>query len=275
MLKNVFYIMFLISFSSFSQDNDDCFSNFENAFKERGSYFVADDIHSNVIICFFHEVGNVCLEGKVRVEENSITAVFIKLENNSYVHMKEKFYSESKKTAPQILNGISEMAQNSKGEKFKIIFINSLKPEVKYKFYSESKSNYKDSNTIVIQMSKMFGGTYEIPCTVNGLKLNFIFDTGASDVTISLTEALFMFKNGYLNEEDIIGSEYYSIANGDIAEGTIIRIKEIKFGGITLYNVKASIIHHNDAPLLLGQSVISRLGKILIDPQNSTLTIIK
>jgi aspartyl protease family protein len=35
------------------------------------------------------------------------------------------------------------------------------------------------------------GGVYKVPCTVNGLKLEFIFDTGASVVSISLTEAIF------------------------------------------------------------------------------------
>lgn len=127
----------------------------------------------------------------------------------------------------------------------------------------------------IIQMNKMPGGTYEIPCKVNGLALKFIFDTGASDVSISLTEALFMLKNGHLKEEDIIGTQYYSIANGDIAEGTTIRIRKLEFGGVTLYNVDASIVHELQAPLLLGQSAISRLGKIQIDPNNSTLTIIE
>lgn len=32
------------------------------------------------------------------------------------------------------------------------------------------------------------GGVYQIPCEVNGLNLKFIFDTGASDVSISKTK---------------------------------------------------------------------------------------
>ena len=50
------------------------------------------------------------------------------------------------------------------------------------------------------------GGVYHIPCTINGLKMNFVFDTGASDVSISITEALFMLKNGYLQESDLVGT---------------------------------------------------------------------
>jgi tetratricopeptide (TPR) repeat protein len=35
-----------------------------------------------------------------------------------------------------------------------------------------------------VDMKKMYGGTYEVACAVNGLPLKMIFDTGASDVTI-------------------------------------------------------------------------------------------
>ncbi len=115
------------------------------------------------------------------------------------------------------------------------------------------------------------GGVYSVPCKVNGLPLKFIFDTGASDVSISLTEALFMLKNGYLKKEDIGESVYYSIANGDVAKGTKLNIKEIEFAGLKLYNIEASIVHETSAPLLLGQSVISKLGKIQLDGSELTI----
>lgn len=116
-------------------------------------------------------------------------------------------------------------------------------------------------------------GVYYIPCKVNGLQLNFIFDTGASDVCLSLTEAVFMLKNGYLSEDDLQGSSYYTIANGEVAEGTIVILRELQIGNFILYNVKASIIHNLDAPLLLGQSALSKLGKFNFDYSNSRLTI--
>jgi len=115
------------------------------------------------------------------------------------------------------------------------------------------------------------GGVYMVPCKVNGLPLKFIFDTGASDVSISLTEALFMLKNGYLKKEDIGESIYYSIANGDVAKGTKLNIKEIEFAGLKLYNIEASIVHETTAPLLLGLSVISKLGKIQLDGNELTI----
>jgi len=123
----------------------------------------------------------------------------------------------------------------------------------------------KSVGQVKIEMQEK-DGVYIAPCKVNGLKLNFIFDTGASDVSISLTEALFMIKNGYLIESDIQGSTYYSLANGDIVENTSINIRELEIGGKTLQNIKASITHNIEAPLLLGQSVINKLGRIeLVD----------
>ena len=115
-----------------------------------------------------------------------------------------------------------------------------------------------------IKMEKE-GGVYTIPCKVNGLQLKFIFDTGASDVSLSLTEALFMFKNGYLSENDITGTQKYSIANGDIAEGTTIILKVIEIADLKLYNVRASIVHELGAPLLLGQTAIEKLGTIQLN----------
>lgn len=117
------------------------------------------------------------------------------------------------------------------------------------------------------------GGVYMVPCKVNGLPLNFIFDTGASDLSLSITEAIFMLKNGYLAEEDFLGTEYFKLANGDIEEGTIVLIKNIEIAGYTLTNIKASISHNLDAPLLLGQSALSQLGKFEFDYSTSTLII--
>jgi clan AA aspartic protease (TIGR02281 family) len=108
-------------------------------------------------------------------------------------------------------------------------------------------------------------GVFTTPCTVNGLKLRFIFDTGASNVCISLSEALFMLKNGYLAEEDIKGSSYSQIANGDVIENTTVNFRELEIGGLKLNDIDAIIVHELSAPLLLGQSAIQKLGKIQLE----------
>lgn len=115
----------------------------------------------------------------------------------------------------------------------------------------------------VIEMERS-GGVFYIQCKVNGLPMKMIFDTGASGVNLSLTEAIYMLKNGYLTREDIGDVVYSQIANGEIVEETEVIIKEIDISGMKINNVKASISHEMTAPLLLGQSVIQRLGTIQI-----------
>jgi clan AA aspartic protease (TIGR02281 family) len=108
-------------------------------------------------------------------------------------------------------------------------------------------------------------GVYTTPCTINGLKLRFIFDTGASTVCISLTEAIFMLKNGYMDESDIHGSSYSEIANGNVIENTTVTLREMEIGGIKLNNINAVVIHELAAPLLLGQTAIAQLGRLQIN----------
>jgi len=117
-------------------------------------------------------------------------------------------------------------------------------------------------------------GVYMIPCKVNGLALKFIFDTGASDVSLSLTEAMFMLKNDYLSESDFTGTERYRVASGEIHEGYTLNLRRIEVGGKVLTNVKASIVKSSDAPLLLGQSALNRLGVFQFDYANNTLVIL-
>lgn len=117
------------------------------------------------------------------------------------------------------------------------------------------------------------GDMCKVRCSVNGLPLHFIFDTGAATVSISKVEATFMLKNGYLNEKDVIGSARFVDANGDVSVGTMLNLKHVNFGGLELDNVRASVVRNQVAPLLLGQSVLSRLGKIEIDNNSRVLKI--
>ena len=114
---------------------------------------------------------------------------------------------------------------------------------------------------IGIKMQKI-SGVYSLPALVNGVKMNFIFDTGASDVCISLTEARFLLKNGNLREDEITGSTYAKIADGSIVENTSIILREIEIEGFTIENVSARVVHTSTAPLLLGQSAIQKLGRV-------------
>ena len=116
-------------------------------------------------------------------------------------------------------------------------------------------------------------GNCYVQCQINDLPMRFVFDTGASDVSISMVEATFMMKNGYLTNRDVVGSARFSDAVGNVNEGTVINLKKVKFGDVELDNVRASVVRNQVAPLLLGQTVLSRIGNIEIDNQRKVIKV--
>ena len=139
---------------------------------------------------------------------------------------------------------------------------------------AEQESDSKEWQELVTEVPfTRANGVTKVKCEINGLPLSFIFDTGASTVSISSLEATFMYKNEYLSAKDIVGKSSFVDANGDISVGTIINLNKVTFGGLELENVRASVVSNDKAPLLLGQTVLSRLGKVEIDYENNVLRI--
>jgi clan AA aspartic protease (TIGR02281 family) len=139
--------------------------------------------------------------------------------------------------------------------------------------FQTTSNDSTDQQRVVEVPFTAANGVTKVDCTINNLPLNFIFDTGASDVTLSQVEANFMFKNGYLSSKDVIGKQRYQTADGNISVGTTILLKEVQFAGLTLTDVRASVVKSQNAPLLLGQTVLQRLGKIEIDNARRVLKI--
>lgn len=135
----------------------------------------------------------------------------------------------------------------------------------------ETSRSMRSHGKSIVKMNKK-NGVYHVPCKINGSEMEFIFDTGASDITMSMTEAMFLHKQGKLKNEDIIGKQQYQIADGSIHEGTIVVLRKVEIGNWELKNVKASVVDNRDAPLLLGQSALAAFGKISIDYNRSEIT---
>ena len=116
----------------------------------------------------------------------------------------------------------------------------------------------------VIQMESQ-NGVYRISCSVNGAKMKMIFDTGASTVSLSESMANFLYDNGYISKEDVLGTSKTQTADGSIHDNVVINIKDIEISGLHLKNVQAVVISSQNAPLLLGQSAIQKLGRITLN----------
>lgn len=141
----------------------------------------------------------------------------------------------------------------------------------KQKAISTPLSNNEGSNQI--PLIKDESGVYQIPVLINGVEMSFVFDTGASLISISNVEANFLFKQGKLSKDDILGEVNFSDANGDISVGTVINLREVTLGNRVLKNVQASVVDNSVAPLLFGQSALAKFGKISIDYKRQVLII--
>ena len=121
-----------------------------------------------------------------------------------------------------------------------------------------------------VRMEKA-GGVYLVPIKVNGLDLKFIFDTGASSISLSSAEAIVMLRQGLITQNDVVGQQQFQDATGGVSVGTIIRLKTVEIGGLVLNNVEASVVDNIQAPLLLGQTALAKFGKVTIDYNHNTI----
>lgn len=121
-----------------------------------------------------------------------------------------------------------------------------------------------------IEMTKS-GGVYHVPCVVNNIPMQFIFDTGASGILLSKEAVQMMAAKGAFAADDIVGMSQSQIANGDIVEGVVIKLRSFAIGGVWVKNLTAQVSLSLNAPLLLGTDVLERFGSLSVDYHNNLL----
>ena len=132
-------------------------------------------------------------------------------------------------------------------------------------------NTYEEESLYEVPFEKRQGVRF-VKVKVNGVEMEMLFDTGASGVSLSLTEAIYLFKQGKLSPDDIKGRTYSQIADGSIVEGMIINIRQLALGeGLIVENVKATVVGNMEAPLLLGNSAIEDFGSFEIDDVNEVI----
>jgi hypothetical protein len=115
------------------------------------------------------------------------------------------------------------------------------------------------------------GGTYTVPVIINGaIKLNFILDSGASDVLIPGDVFLTLTRTGTVKPSDFLGSQIYSLADGSKLKGARFLIRELRVGNQVATDVVASV-GPLTGDLLLGLSFLSRFGTVTLDNNRHVL----
>ncbi len=115
------------------------------------------------------------------------------------------------------------------------------------------------------------GGSYEVKASMNGLKVDMLFDTGASNIVISRAEEQFMLKNGYLKQSDFLAESKIVIADGSTVDSRVYNLNDFELGGVHVSNVELTVVPREDAGILLGQSVFARFGKFEVDHDRKTV----
>jgi clan AA aspartic protease (TIGR02281 family) len=114
-------------------------------------------------------------------------------------------------------------------------------------------------------------GAFEVPVLINGvIPLNFIIDSGASDVSIPADVVLTLLRTGTVKDSDFIGTQTYTLADGSTTPSAVFMIRSLKVGSETIHNIRASI-SDIESPLLLGQSFLSRFNSWSIDNSRQLL----
>ncbi len=114
-------------------------------------------------------------------------------------------------------------------------------------------------------------GVDHIEVEVNGFKLPFVFDTGASSICISSLEASAMYKAGALYEDDLREMVQMQDATGRISGAQRIILRNVRIMDRVIQDVDALIMENPEAPLLLGRSALDRFGRISIDNEKEVI----
>jgi clan AA aspartic protease (TIGR02281 family) len=122
-----------------------------------------------------------------------------------------------------------------------------------------------------IPLVKMSGGLIAPVVINNTLKLNFIVDSGASDVSIPADVFARLVNANTVTQADITGIRNYKNADGEVFRSKTFVIRSLKIGNIEAPRVQAKVSPSN-APPLLGQSFLKRFKSWSID--NSTQELI-
>ena len=126
------------------------------------------------------------------------------------------------------------------------------------------------SGTTVVPMV-LEGGTFVIPVRINDqITLNFVIDSGASDVSVPADVVMTLRRTGTISDADFLGNETYQLADGSKIPSQRFVIRSLKVGDRTLENVIGSIAPV-EGSMLLGQSFLRRFKSWSIDNHREAL----
>ena len=102
---------------------------------------------------------------------------------------------------------------------------------------------------------------------------SFMLDTGASDVIISKSVLSSLIRSGTLTKSDYIESRYFTLADGSRISCPMYKIDSFQMGDLVFYDLKVAVMRGDANVMLLGSSLLERIGAFELDYQENLLVV--
>jgi clan AA aspartic protease (TIGR02281 family) len=127
------------------------------------------------------------------------------------------------------------------------------------------------SGTLDVAMKRKDGNLW-VPAQINKVvTIDFVIDSGASDITLPKDVYQTLIRSGTLTKADYIGTAQFGIADGSEVKGIKFKLASFQVGNQVLTDVVASVMPSDSATPLLGLSFLSRFQSWAIDNNSGTL----
>ena len=133
-------------------------------------------------------------------------------------------------------------------------------------YISGSNITNKDDSLKIINPVLSNSGIYEVNVSLNNvLKIDMIFDTGASEVYFTPDIVMTLFKTKTITEDDLLEGAMFMDANGNVNKSIRFNLKSMQIGNIKLENIPCAVSSNVNGANLLGLSALRKLGKFEFD----------
>jgi hypothetical protein len=159
-----------------------------------------------------------------------------------------------------------------------LIYTNGSKITAKWDYDSITSENLKVEikNDKQIPLIPYANGLYKIPVRINNaLDLLLLFDTGVSETIIDDRNIQYLINKNIISENDVLRTSEHKFADGFKRKKITYKINSLVIGKYPIDNPVLATFEDENVELILGNKMISKLGKIQIDYKNHILTIVK
>ncbi|MHA1127723.1 MAG: retropepsin-like aspartic protease family protein [Alphaproteobacteria bacterium] len=111
----------------------------------------------------------------------------------------------------------------------------------------------------IIRLPRAYDGHFYADLLINGVRVEFIVDTGASDIVLSNRDAV---RIG-INLDKLVFFGMAETANGAVRTASV-RLDTVTLANLTDHNLRASVTDGETGISLLGMAYLSRFSKIEI-----------